>query len=132
MFFAEGLPGVDADGGVRVGDVAIAIPDGVHFVQGFFVGGAVTPDFLADVLDAVATEVEEAREIVGVADVHCVGVGGYGRTRLVFAGKKITRNDVVRVGGGDETGDGNTDAFCENASGEIAEIAARNRHNERD
>jgi hypothetical protein len=131
MFFAEGFPGVDADGGVGVGDVAVAIPNGVHFVQGFSVGGAVTPDFLADVLDAVATEVEEAWEIVGIADVHGVGIGSDGRARLVLAGEEIARDDVVGVGGGDEAGYGNADTFRENARGEITEIAAGDGDHER-
>ena len=115
-----------------IGDVAAALPNGVHFLKSFFVGGTVAPDFLANVFDAVATEIEEAGEIIGIADVHGVGVGGDGRTRLVFAGEKILRDDVVGVGGGDEAGDGNPNAFGENASGEIAEITTGNGDNERD
>ena len=54
MFFAIGLPSVDADGGVRVGDIAVAVPDVMHFLKSLFIGGAMAPDFLANVLDAVA------------------------------------------------------------------------------
>jgi len=54
MFFAKGLPGVDTDGGVRVRNVAVAVPDVMHFLKGLFIGGPVAPDFLANVLDAIA------------------------------------------------------------------------------
>ena len=49
VFFAVGFPGVDADSGVRVRNVAIAIPDGMHFVESLFVGGAVSPNLLANI-----------------------------------------------------------------------------------
>lgn len=131
MSFAEGAPGVYANGGMGIGDVAAALPDRVHFLESFSVGCAVAPDFLANVFDAVAAEIEETREIVGIADVHGVGVGGDGGTRMVFAGEKILGDNVVGVGGGDEAGNGNADAFGENASSEIAEIPAGNGDNER-
>ena len=70
VFLAVGFPGVDADSGVRVGDVAIAIPDSMHFVESFLVGGAVSPNLLTNIFKAIATEIEQAWKIVGISDVH--------------------------------------------------------------
>src|SRR5208283_5039615 len=109
MFLAVGFPGVDTNGGVRVGDVAVAVPNGVHLVEGLFVGGAVAPNLFANVFDAIAAKVEKAREIVGIAHVHGVGIGGDGGTRNIVSRQKILRD---------------ADALGENAGGEIAEIAA--------
>lgn len=126
MFFAEGFPSVDADGGVRVGDVTEAIPDVMHFPQSFFIGDAVPPNFLADIFDAIATEVEKTREIVGITDVHGIGISGDSGARTIFAGEQVLRNDIVRVSGSDETRNGDTDTLGKNTSGEVAEIAAGN------
>lgn len=70
VFLAVGFPGVDADSGVRVGDVAIAIPDSMHFVESFLVGGAVSPNLLTNIFKAIAAEIEQAWKIVGISDVH--------------------------------------------------------------
>ena len=131
MLLAIGFPGIDANGGVRIGDVAIAVPYGVHFVESFFVGGAVAPNFLANILNAIAAEIEQARKVIGIADVHGVGISGEGRTRTIFAGEKVLRNNVVGVGSSDKSRDGEAHALGENARGEIAEIAAGNGDDER-
>ena len=72
MLLAIGFPGVNANSGVGIGNVAVAIPNGVHFLKSFLVSRAVTPDFLADIFDTVAAEVEETRKIVGIAHIHGV------------------------------------------------------------
>jgi hypothetical protein len=131
MFLAVGFPGMDAHRRVGVGDVAVAVPDSVHFVKGFFVRSSVTPDFLADIFNAIAAEVEEAREIVGITDVHGIGVCGDGGTRSVIPGEKVLRDDIVGVGCGDETGYGQAHALGEDAGGKIAEIAAGDSDDER-
>jgi len=123
VFLAVGLPGKQADSGVRIGNVAVAIPDGIHFGKCFFVGGAVTPDFLADIFDAIAAEVEKTRKVVGIADVHGVGTGGDGGARAILAGEEIFGHRVVGIGGGDESRDRQADALGEDSGGEIAEIS---------
>ena len=54
MFLAICFPGQEADGGVRIGNVAITVPDQAHLMQSFFIGGPVSPDFLAHVFQAIA------------------------------------------------------------------------------
>lgn len=72
VLFAESLPGMNADGSVWIRDIAVAIPDRVHFLEGLLVGGAVSPNFLAYIFETVAAKVEKTRKIVGIADVHGV------------------------------------------------------------
>jgi len=72
VFLAESLPGMNADGGMWIGDITVAIPDRVHFLEGLLVGSAVSPNLFSDVFETVAAKVEETRKIVGIADVHSV------------------------------------------------------------
>ena len=132
VVLAVGFPRFDADSGVGVRNITVAIPDGVHFLQGFRVRDAVSPNLLANIMDAVATEIEEARKIVGIADVHGVRVGGYGGNRTIFAAEQILRDDIVGVGSGDETSHRQTDALGEDPGGEVAEIAAGHSDDQRD
>jgi len=126
------FPGMDANGGVRIGNVAIAVPDIVHFLESLFVGGVFTGDFLAHIFDAVATEIEEPRKIIGIADIHCIRISGNGRAGIVVAGEQVSRDDVISVGGGNETSHRQADSFSDKAGGEIAEIAAGNGDDKRD
>ena len=73
----------------------------------------------------VAVQPQHALEVARVPDIHRIRERRRRRARLVVAGLEIRGDDVVDVGGGDETRDRQTGAFGHQAGGQVAEISAR-------
>jgi hypothetical protein len=130
--FSKSFPGVNADRTVGIRHVAITVPDRVHFLECLLVGGPMSPDFLADIFETIAAEIEQTWKIVGIADVHGVGISGNGRAGFIFAGHEVLRDNIISVGGSDKARNGNAYAFSEDACGEIPEIATGNGNDKRD
>jgi len=74
-----------------------------------------------DVLSRI--KVEDACEVGGVADVHGIGDGLYGRAWTVVAALQVLVEDAVGVVGSDEALDGQAHDMPEEGGAEVAEIA---------
>ena len=76
-------------------------------------------------------ELLNARPVVRAADVHGVGEGRNGLMRIPDAGSEVAGNGVVDVGGDDEALYAKAQGLCDEACGNVAEVAARDREDNR-
>src|SRR5579863_961319 len=124
ILFRETLPAEYADGGVWIEHVAVALLDVVHGAQGFLVAETAAPDVAANGLHVVGVEIDDAREVAGVSDVHGVGNRVARGARSHGAGAEEFGHHVVGVGRRDELRYAEANALGEQPTSQVAEIAA--------
>ncbi len=126
-----GFPAKEADRGVRIGDVAVAIVHCFHRGNGFIVGRAVAPDFLLHIFEPPAAQVEQTRKIIRVSHVHGVRIRSRRGPRAKFTRPQILRYDIVDIRRGHKLGYRQADAFGKNPCRQVAEIPAGHGHDQR-
>ena len=118
ILFREALPAQHPDGGVGIEHVAVALLHIVHDAQGFLVAEAASPDVAADGLKIVVVEIDDAREVARVPDVHRIGNRVARGARNQLAAAKEFRHDVVGVGRRDELRNTQADALGQQPAGQ--------------
>ncbi len=96
------LPSEHADGSVRIENILVALLDVVHEAKRFFVAEAAAPDVVANGLQVIVIEIDDAREIARVSHVHGVGNRMPRGARDHVAAAKKFRKHIVSVCRGDK------------------------------
>src|SRR5258708_25133979 len=115
ILLREAFPPEHADSCVRIEQILMAMLYVVHRAQSFFVAEAASPDIVADSLQIVIVEIDDAREIARISDIHSVGDSVAGKAREYIIASPKFRNHVLCRCGRKETRKPQTKTVCEKA-----------------